>query len=102
MEKQKKGTVIQIIKIKSKLSEEEVMRVAMERAPQFEAIPGIIQKYYIRLGGPGEFGGVYIWDSIESLKAFKESELATSIAQAYQALEPPSVEVVDIIYQLRD
>ena len=48
------------------------------------------------------YGGIYIWDSIESLKKFKGSDLAASIPKAYKVNEPPSVEVVDIMFQLRD
>lgn len=42
MEEQKKGTIMQIVKLKTELSEEELLEVAKEREPQFKAIPGII------------------------------------------------------------
>ena len=96
------GTIVQMVRIRTKLSEEELLKIAHEREPQFKAIPGIIQKYYVKLDGEGHYGGIYIWDSAESLAAFKESELAKTIAQAYQAIEPPSVEIVDILFQLRN
>lgn len=95
------GKIVQMVRIKTELSEEELLAVAKEREPQFKAISGIIQKYYVRLGAEGEYAGIYIWDSAESLKQFKESELAKSIAQAYKVTEPPSVEIVDILFQLR-
>lgn len=101
MEELKKGAIIQIVKAKTELPEEEFLRRAREREPQFEELPGLIQKYYIKLG-QGEYGGVYIWDSAESLKAFKESELAATIAQAYEVVEAPSVEIADILFQLRE
>lgn len=97
-----KGTIIQIVRIKTALSEEEMLKKAREREPQFKAIPGLIQKYYIKLGTSGEYGGVYVWDSAESLQAYKASELAATIPQAYQATEAPSVEVFDILFQLRE
>ncbi len=102
MEKQKTGTVMQIVKIKSDLSDEEFFIIAKEREPEFRAIPGIIQKYYIRLGKPGEYGGVYIWDSAESMEEFKKSELAATIPKAYKVIETPSIEIVDILFQLRE
>src|SRR5919197_293940 len=40
--------IIQTVKFKSALSEEEVRRVMEERAPQFHALPGLLQKYYVR------------------------------------------------------
>jgi heme-degrading monooxygenase HmoA len=96
------GTIIQIVRAKTELSEEEFFRIAKEREPQFKAIPGLIQKYYIKTKTPGEYGGVYIWDSIESLHKFKESDLAATIGEAYKTIEPPSVEIVDILFELRE
>jgi heme-degrading monooxygenase HmoA len=94
--------VIQIVRIKSALSEQELLGTAHERAPQFEAIPGLIQKYYVRLRDPGQYGGIYIWDSPESLQEFKQSELASTIAQAYKASEAPDIEILDVLFRLRE
>jgi heme-degrading monooxygenase HmoA len=96
------GKIIQIIKLKTALSEEEVLKIAKEREEQFQAIPGLLQKYYVRMGTPGEFGGIYIWDSTESLKAYRESDLAASIPSAYQLIEPPNIEILDVLFQLRE
>lgn len=95
------GTIILVVKAKTNLSEEEILKIAEERAPQFRAIPGLIQKYYIKTKTPGEYGGVYIWDSMESLKKYKESELAATIQKAYQTIEPPTTEIIDILFELR-
>ena len=54
---------MQIVRLKSELTEEELLKTAKQREPQFKAIPGLIQKYYIKSGTDGEYGGVYIWDS---------------------------------------
>ena len=40
--------IIQTIKFKSHLPEEEIMKIAKDREPQFKAIPGLHQKYYIK------------------------------------------------------
>ena len=55
--------IVQTVTFKSKLSEEQIRRVMEERMPQFRALPGLIQKYYVRGDGPGEFDGVYPWSS---------------------------------------
>ena len=94
--------IIQIVKLRTSLSEEELLTIAHERAPQFRALPGLVQKYYVRRQGEGEFAGVYIWDSMESLAAFRESDLARSIAAAYQVTEPPVIEVGEVLFPLRD
>jgi heme-degrading monooxygenase HmoA len=96
------GTIMFIVRIKTKLTEEELVRRAKERAPEFRALPGLIQKYYIKTKNPGEFGGVYIWDSMESFKKYKESDLVKSIAAAYEATEAPSTELIDLMFELRD
>jgi heme-degrading monooxygenase HmoA len=93
--------IIQIIKLKSALSEEELLKTAKDREPQFKAIPGLIQKYYVKMKEEGQYGGVYIWDSKESLQAYRSSELASSIPQAYQLIEAPDIEVLDVMFQLR-
>ena len=93
--------ILQYVKLRTDLSEEELLRIAEERAPQFRAIDGLVQKYYVRRDGPGEFGGVYLWDSMESLAAFRESELARTIAQAYRVTEPPEVEIAEVLFPLR-
>jgi heme-degrading monooxygenase HmoA len=102
MNNKNKGTVMQIVRVKTNLSEEEMLTIARDREPQFRAIPGIIQKYYVKLAEPGMYGGIYIWYSRESLQKFRDSELAKTIAKAYEAVEPPLVEVVDIMFRLRE
>ena len=94
--------IIQIIKLKSGLSEEELLKTAREREPGFRALTGLIQKYYVKLDQPGQYGGIYIWDSMESLQSFRKSELAASIPEAYKLLEVPNIETMDILFQLRD
>jgi heme-degrading monooxygenase HmoA len=93
--------LLQIIKLKSNLPEEDLLSKARERAPQFKSIPGLIQKFYVKTGQPGEYGGIYVWDSPESLQAFRNSDLAKSIPEAYELVEAPNIEIMDILFQLR-
>ena len=62
--------ILQIIKLKSELPEEELLKRAKEREPSFESISGLLQKYYVKTTVEGEYGGVYVWDSMESMKRF--------------------------------
>ncbi len=93
--------IIQTVKFKSALSETEIQRVMEERAPQFRALPGLLQKYYLRDTQTGEVGAVYIWDSEESLRTYRQSDLARTIASAYKAVEQPRVEIFETILTLR-
>ncbi len=94
--------ILQIIKLKSSLPEKELLIRAKERQPQFEAIPGLLQKYYVKTGQLDQYGGIYIWDSQESLNAYRESDLAKSIPEAYEIIEAPDIEIMDILFQLRN
>jgi heme-degrading monooxygenase HmoA len=94
--------IIQIVKFESALSEEEVMATAKEREEQFRALPGLLQKYYFKVGESNQYGGIYIWDSLESLRSYRESDLAASIAEAYKAVGPPNIEILDGLFQLRE
>lgn len=94
--------ILQVVKIKSSLSEEDLLTKAKERAEQFRALPGLIQKYYVKLGPEGEYGGYYLWESREAMLSFRDSELAKTMPGAYQLTEPPSVEVLEVMFQLRE
>ncbi len=94
--------ILQIIKLKSNLPEEELLIKAKEREPQFKAIPGLLQKYYVKIGESGQYGGIYIWESQEALNAYRESDLAKSIPEAYEIVEAPHIELMDILFQLRN
>lgn len=94
--------ILQFVKLKTNLPEEELLSKAKERKPEFEAINGLLQKYYVKMNEAGSYGGIYVWDSAESLKAFKESDLAKSIPQAYEVVEAPNVEIMNILFQLRN
>jgi heme-degrading monooxygenase HmoA len=94
--------ILQIIKLKSNLPEEELLKRAREREPQFKTIPGLVQKYYVKTDQPGQYGGIYVWDSPESLQSYRESDLAKSIPEAYEIIEAPNIEIMDILFQLRN
>lgn len=94
--------ILQIIKLKSNLPEEELLIKAKERESQFKDIPGLLQKYYVKTGQSGQYGGIYIWESQESLNAYRESDLAKSIPEAYEIIEAPSIEMMEILFQLRN
>ena len=95
-------TVILLVRFKSSLSLDEVTKVVEERASEFRALEGLQQKYYLQDTASGEYAGLYLWESPNSLAVYRESELRASIAEAYQAQEEPRVEVYTVIKSLRD
>lgn len=93
--------IIKVVKFKSGLSDSEVLEVMNERAPRFRALPGLVQKYYGHEKETGEFTGIYLWDSEESLRQFEDTELARTIPQAYKAEGQPRIELFEVLFPLR-
>lgn len=58
--------VVLLVRFKTSLSPEEIARVAEERTPEFKALKGLQQKYYIRDVASGEYAGLYLWKSTGS------------------------------------
>jgi hypothetical protein len=94
--------IIQFVKLKVGLSDDETRRVMEERAPQFREQRGLLQKFYGREVGGGAYCGMYLWESEESLAAFRQTELARTIPSAYQVEEPPRVEFYEVLFPLRE
>ena len=95
-------TLVLLVRFKSRLSHEDVMKIVEERAPEFRALHGLQQKYYLQDPETGEYGGLYLWESPEGLAAYRESELRASIGKAYQAEGEPRVEVYKVVKTLRE
>lgn len=90
---------VQFVKFKSGLTDDEVLRTMEKRAPQFRAIPGLVQKYYVR--ETGEYAGIYFWESAEALEEFRHSDLARSIPAAYEVTGAPRIEILEVLFPLR-
>ncbi|WP_436640613.1 YdhR family protein [Microbaculum sp. FT89] len=93
--------LIVFVKFKTSLSLDEVTAVANDRADEFRALSGLIQKYYVEDAVSGEYGGVYLWESPEAFDEYRQSELRASIGAAYRTIGEPRVEVLKVIMPLR-
>lgn len=94
--------IVQIIRFESGLSEDDAIAIAEKRMPEFRVLPGLIQKYYVKLEGENRYAGIYVWDSMESLTAFRQSDLAASIPSAYKVKGKPTVETLNVFSSLRE
>ena len=90
---------ILFVRIKSGLQEKEFERRLLERRPSFREVPGLVQKIYGRDEATGDVCGIYFFESSEALVAFRETELARTIAGAYEAIEVRR-EAYDVLYSL--
>ncbi len=93
--------IVQFVKFTSGLSEDEARRTIAERAPRYRELSGLIQKLYVRDRETGEYGGIYVWDDEASLSAFRDSELAKTIPEAYEVTGEPRIESFDVMSVLR-
>lgn len=95
-------TLILLVRFRSPLSIEEVTQIAEERVPEFQALAGLQQKYYLRDAATGEYAGLYLWRSADDFSAYRDSELRASIAKAYQVESEPRIEVYQVMRTLRE
>lgn len=95
-------TLVLLVRFQTPLSEAELLEIANERADEFRALTGLIQKYYVHDPSTGQYGGLYLWESPQALDDYKKSELRASIASAYQAQGEPQLDVLKVLMPLRD
>lgn len=93
--------IVQYVKFESALPRETVLAAAEERRPLFEAMPGLVQKYYVEHDEPNTYGGIYIWKDKASMAAFLQSDLFQTIPAAYGIKTKPEVEVIPVLFPLR-
>ena len=92
-------SAILFVRIKSDLDPEEFDRRLLERRPRFCDVPGLVQKLYGRDDATGDVCGIYFFESKEALAAFRETELARTIPDAYEAVDVRR-EVYELLYPL--
>ena len=90
---------ILFVRVKSGLPSEELGRRLLERRPRFREVPGLVQKIYGRDSETGDVCGIYFFEDRAALDAFRETELALTIAVAYEATDVRR-EVFDLLYPL--
>jgi heme-degrading monooxygenase HmoA len=93
--------IFQIVRFKSRLSDDQVLATYRERAPRYQALPGLIQKYYLKYADTGEHGAIYLWESDQAMQDFRASDLARSIPDAYQVEGAPDVQTGAHVMSLR-
>ena len=89
--------VVEVVTFASRLHEKDVVRTIEERLPEYRAVAGLVQKLYVREPSSGEFGGIYVWDNPAAAAAFRDSDLARTIAKAYRTRERPRLRRFEIV-----
>ena len=63
---------------------------------------GLLQKYYVKLAEPNHYGGIMVWENREAFEAIRQSDLAKTIGAVYSVKGAPSVEIIEVMFPLRD
>ncbi len=90
---------ILFVRVKSQLDEKELERRLIERRPRFHEVPGLVQKIYGRDAATGDVCGIYFFEDQAALAKFRETELAKTIPDAYEAIDIRR-EVYEVLYPL--
>lgn len=82
----KNAEAVLLVKFKSSLTPENLMKTCQEDLEDFRNVPGLLQKYYISEESTGAISGFYIFENKEARAAFWNSELAKNIPARYGGL----------------
>lgn len=93
--------IVQIVRYLSRLPHEEIRKRFEARSDRYREVPGLIQKFYVRFPATGEYGGIYVWDTKESLEAWTAGNLAGTLAETYQVDGDPDRELAEVMLILR-
>jgi hypothetical protein len=91
---------ILVVKFHSELPDSEVHKLLDQRLPSVLLVPGLLQKYYAREARTGDYVGVHVFDSEESLVRYRHSEVSRSLPVAY-ATSTLCVETFEVLFPLR-
>jgi hypothetical protein len=87
------------VRAKSNLSPQELENKLLERKPRFLEVPGLVQKIYGKDESTGEVCGIYFFEDQKALEDYKKTDLAKTIAAAYE-VEEIRIEMYDMLYPL--
>ena len=91
---------IELVRFASRLTYDEVLERFEAGSEKYRQVPGLLQKYYVHYPETDEYGGVYVWDSEDSLQAWRETYPLSTLAGTYQVKDGPHREVLDVMVVL--
>jgi heme-degrading monooxygenase HmoA len=94
--------VVMRVRFKYNLTLEQLKEIVKTRAPEFEALSDLKQKYFLQDIATGEYASLFIWETLHDFEEYRESELRATTAKAYQAQRQPNIEVYKVFKVLRD
>lgn len=90
-----RGIVLQVL-FRTDMAGDDALQKVEETKDVFRRVPGLQQKYYVRDPATGEMGGVYVFDSRESLERFRASGISQKALRSFKLVGPPAIRVFEI------
>ncbi|WP_255198573.1 YdhR family protein [Halorarius litoreus] len=75
---------IVFITYESELDVDEVESLFRDRSQKYREMDGLLQKFYLHDEESGRVGGIYVFDSEESADRLSESDIHSSLREAYK------------------
>ena len=85
---------------RSKKSFEEMIKLSETREDLYKNVPGLLQIVYMKDERTNLAGSILFFDNEESLNAYRVSDLAKSIPNIYDLIQPPELQIFDLIKQV--
>ena len=92
--------IIELVRFASRLTADEVLERFEDGSGKYRQVPGLLQKYYIHSPATDEYGGVYVWDTEDSLQAWRETYPLSTLAGTYQVRDEAHRELLDVMVVL--
>lgn len=70
---------VQVINFSLAISHDEFAQGAVDLAPIFAELPGLISKHWLGNPETGIYGGVYLWESREACEAYINGEVFAAV-----------------------
>lgn len=75
---------IVFITYESELDADEIESLFRDRSEKYREMTGLLQKFYLHDEESGRVGGIYVFDSEESADGLFESDIHSSLREAYE------------------
>ncbi|AKU06750.1 MULTISPECIES: YdhR family protein [Haloferax] len=86
----------------SELEHDAIEETMRQRAKQFRAVDGLVQKYFVHDRERDRYGACFIFDSEESRDAYFASDLSAGVGAAYAVKGEPAVTNAHLLFPLRE
>jgi hypothetical protein len=85
---------------RSKRTFDEMIKLSETREDEYKNVPGLLQIVYMKDERTNQAGSILFFDNEENLNAYRVSDLVKSIPQVYDLIQPPEIQIFDLIKQI--